>query len=412
MLYRIIFFSILILTGICISIPSYAQMSMNNAIFGVGNSPTHAVINFTNIFNIQNISIVNNIMTMTSTSTSMSTGYLFYSPSNSGTINTTLTTATAQWSNFTMNNNNVVKDATLNVTNAAVHNLYLNGVLLDSNVHQIAYIPAGTGSFAVLSLGNATKVSIDFTGATPFGQQPNTGGGGNGPATYPTQYPPNNGTCQYGIFPNGVCMPSPTSVGNASAIPTGIHLYVVPNVLHISAGEINQHTFQVEWDGPKQIFITNIIAQYDTIPVTFDHIPFELDSGSCFSFRNCATINFVPNVGSNVAPDIYTIPVSVTATSGPITEMASGTIQIDTRPDQTFLGIIIGAIVAIGALTLIIRSVRKQRKTKHEKLKNHQQVLKDDKKIKDDKLTKPSKEEKDRGKKLKKSLKKIEKERR
>lgn len=392
--------------------PSYAQMTMNNAIFGVGDSPTHAVINFANIFGIQNISIVNNVITITSTSTSMSTGYLFYSPSNSGTINSTLSSATAQWSNFTMNNNNIVKDATLNVTNAAVHNLYLDGVLADSNVHQIAYIPAGTGSFAVLSLGNATKIAIDFTGATPFGQQPNTGGGGNGPATYPTQYPPNNGTCQYGIFPNGVCMQSPNAVGNASEIPVGIHLFVVPTTLHIQGGQINQHTFQVEWDGPKQIFITNIAAQFDQIPVTFDKVPFELDSGSCFSLRNCAMINFVPNVGQNIQPDLYTIPISVTATSGPITEIASGNIQIDTRPDQLFLGIIISGIIAIGALTLIVRSMRKSRKEKHEKIKDHHSVLKDDKKIKEDKLPKASKEEKQRGKKLKKTLKKIDKERR
>lgn len=410
MLSRNIFLIIFISTSLII-LPSYAQMSMNNAIFGVGDKPTHAVINFANIFGIQNISIVNNVITITSTSTSMSTGYLFYSPSNSGTINSTLTSATAQWTNFTMNNNNVVKDATLNVTNAAVHNLYLDGILADSNVHQIAYIPAGTGSFAVLSLGNATKVAIDFTGATPFGQQPNTGGGGNGPATYPTPYPPNNGTCQYGIFPNGVCMPSPNAVGNASAIPAGIHLLVVPTTLHISGGQINQHTFNVEWDGPKQIFITNIVAQYDQIPVTFDKVPFELDSGSCFSLRNCATINFVPNVGPNLPQDLYTIPISVTATSGPVTEIASGNIQIDTRPDQLFLGIIISGIVAIGALTLIVRYIRKSRKKKHEKLKDHHPVLKDDKKIKEGKLPKASKEEKDRGKKLKKTLKKIDRER-
>lgn len=351
---------------------------------------------------------------MLASNSTVQTSYAFSSQHGLGTIVTTITAVTNNWTNFTMNNNGTITDAQLTVTGAPVHNLYINNILTDGNIQQLYYNSATSGS-SLLTLNTARTVSIDFTGsvvANPQIPQPNTGGGGSGPSFPPVSPPPtNNSTCPYGVYPTGVCVPAPTNAQYNSTTPT-LHLFIEPTLLHIPSGDINTHQFTIDWDGPKQIFVTNIIANSSQIPVTFDHIPIQVNAGNCISFRNCATLNFVSTVGINLNPDLYTIQVSITATSGPITEIASGSIQIDTRPDNTGLYLILGGLGALGITILVAHGIMRKKKNKSEKLKDHQPILKQDKKLQDKTLPKASKEEKNMGKKLKKGIKKIDKERR
>lgn len=130
-------------------------------------------------------------------------------------------------------------------------------------------------------------------------------------------------------------------------LPSTFNVHLAQSIFKMQIGDYDKKPITVIWDTPNDLTINDIQANESLIPITFEKGPITLGKTGTVNM-----LYFIARLPNNLPPNIYHIPVTITATSGNTTVLKTETISIDTRQnpilDNLTLLLILFGLIGMG----------------------------------------------------------------